>query len=258
MAPQKLGETKGPLVVWIFVILIFAILILLGGSSGRSLPRDVTTSLIIGLLFNMAIPWGLVLVLLIVFVAFWERKRSLKEIFSSLGLRRTGSLKSVFWAFALTPMFILIYLLLMLLTYLLGPFSFQQAVGQSNGQIPLWYPYYMIIYSFFPVAFVEEMLARGYILDRLMPEHPSSLKKALPAIVVSSVLFTLYHLPAYLRVYSLSLPWAFALLVFNVFPWSITLSVAYVRARTRNILGSVVIHFLADSSTFIIMLLGMS
>ncbi|MEM1589258.1 MAG: CPBP family intramembrane glutamic endopeptidase [Candidatus Bathyarchaeia archaeon] len=60
--------------------------------------------------------------------------------------------------------------------------------------MPAWYPYYMIIYAFFPVAVVEEAFARGYMLDRLMPEHPSSLARAFPAIITSSILFTLYHL----------------------------------------------------------------
>jgi len=112
----------------------------------------------------------------------------------------------------------------------------------------------MIVYSFFPVAVVEEAFGRGYMLDRLMPIHPSSLAKALPAIIIGSLLFTFYHLPSYLGVYSLSLPWAVALLAGNVFPWSVALSIAYVRARTRNILGPVFIHFLADSIPIILSL----
>jgi len=112
----------------------------------------------------------------------------------------------------------------------------------------------MIIYAFFPVAVVEEAVARGYMLDRLMPEHPSTLAKASHAIIISSLLSTLYHLPAYLGIYSFSLVWAVALLVGNVFPWSIALSIAYVRARSRNILGPVLIHFLADSIPIILLL----
>lgn len=186
------------------------------------------------------------------FLAFWEKKRSLKEIFVSVGLKREGFAKSVLWTLALIPFFLIIYLLLMMFSYFLGPVSFPQSSVPSGGQIPAWYPYYMMIYSFFPVAVVEEAFARGYMLDRLMPEHPSSLTKALPAIIISSLLFTLYHLPSYLRVYSFSLPWATALLLGNVFPWSIALSIAYVRARTRNILGPVLIHFLVDSIPIIL------
>lgn len=112
----------------------------------------------------------------------------------------------------------------------------------------------MSVSSFFPVAVVEEAIARGYILDRLVPEHPSSLVKALPAILLGSLLFTLYHLPSYLGLYSFSTPWAVALLTGNVFPWSVGLSIAYVRARTRNIIGPVLIHFLADNIPIILML----
>jgi membrane protease YdiL (CAAX protease family) len=145
---------------------------------------------------------------------------------------------------------------MMMLSYLLGPNPLMHDSGSSSGQAPLWYPFYMIVYSFFPVAVVEEAIGRGYVLDRLMPQHPSSLVKALPAILLSSLLFTLYHLPSYLMLYSFSVPWTFALLAGSVFPWSVALSIAYVRARTRNVLGAVLIHFLADSIPFIIMLLG--
>jgi len=203
---------------------------------------------------SIAIPWGAVLVFLVVFVAFWEKKRYLREIFSSLGLKRKGSAKSVFWALSLIPFFLAIYLIFIMFSYFLGPVSFTQASVSSGGQFPLWYPYYMIIYSFFPVAVIEEAVGRGYMLDRLMPQHPSGLIKALPAMLLSSLLLTLYHLPAYLKVYSFSLPWVVALLAGNVFPWSVALSIAYVRARTRNILGPVLIHFLLDSMPYILML----
>jgi len=254
MLSKKWGETKGPFIVWLFVTLCFAIPMLFRSSSSGPLPHDITMSLILSLLINVAIPWGLVIVFLVIFLAFWEKKRSLKEIFASLGLKREGSVKSVIWTFALIPFFLVIYLLLMVFSYFLGPVSFPQASGPSDGQVPLWYLYYMIIYSFFPVAVVEEAFARGYMLDRLMPEHPSNLVRALPAIIISSLLFTLYHLPAYLTVYSFSLPWAVALLAGNVFPWSIALGVAYVRAQTRNILGPVLMHFLADSMPIILSL----
>jgi len=253
MSTKKLGETKGPFIVWLFIALCFTIPILFSGSSAQSVPQD-TISLILILLFNIGIPWGIVIIFLVVFLAFWEKTRSLKKIFSSLGLKREGSAKSLFWALALIPLFLGIYLLLMMFTYFLGPVSFPQASDPGGGQAPSWYPYYMIMYSFFPVAVVEEAFSRGYMLDRLMPEHPSSLAKALPAIIISSILFTLYHLPSYLRVYSFSLQWAAALLSGNVFPWSIALSIAYVRARTRNILGPVLIHFLADSIPVILLL----
>lgn len=254
MASKKLGEIKGPFIVWLFVTLCFAIPMVFRSSSSTPIPQDITMSIFLTLFINIAIPWGLVLVFLVIFLAFWEKRRSLKEIFAGLGLKRKGSVKSLFWTLALIPFFLVIYLLLMMLSYFLSPVSFPQTSGPSDEPVPLWYLYYMIIYSFFPVAVVEEAFARGYMLDRLMPEHPSNLTKALPAIILSSLLFTLYHLPAYLRLYSFSLPWAVSLLAGNIFPWSIALGVAYVRARTRNILGPVLIHFLADSMPIVLLL----
>jgi len=110
----------------------------------------------------------------------------------------------------------------------------------------------MIIYSFFPVAVVEEAFARGYMLDRLTPHHPSSIVKALTAIVLSSLLFTLWHVPGYLIAYSFSIPWVVGLLAGNVFPISLVLSIAYVRARTRNIVGPMLIHFLLNALPMIL------
>ena len=112
----------------------------------------------------------------------------------------------------------------------------------------------MIIYAFFPVAVVEEAFSRGYMLDRLMPQHPSTLKDGLPAILLSSLLFTLWHLPGYLMGYRFSIPWVASLLAVNVFPISVVLSVAYVKARTRNIVGPVLIHFLLDALPMILTL----
>jgi len=55
MASKKLGEIKGPFIVWLFVTLYFAIPILFGGSSNGTLPQNVTILLVFGLLIGMAI-----------------------------------------------------------------------------------------------------------------------------------------------------------------------------------------------------------
>jgi len=178
----------------------------------------------------------------------------LKDIFSSVGLKKEGFVKSVFRSVALFPLFLAIGLTTVMLSHFLGPVPFLRAFASNGGQFPVWYLYYMIINSFFPVAVVEEAVGRGYMLDRLMPQHPSSLVKALPAILLSSLLFTLWHLPSYLKAYAFSLPRIVALLTGNVFPLSVVLSVAYIRSRTRNIAGSVFIHFLLDSMPYILML----
>jgi len=156
--------------------------------------------------------------------------------------------------YCLFSIFLSIGLITLMLSYFLGSVTFLLAFVTNSGQFPLWYLYYMIINSFFPVAVVEEAVGRGYMLDRLMPQHPSSLVKALPAVLLSSLLFTLLHLPSYLKVYAFSLLWVVALLAGNVFPLSVGLSMAYVRSRTRNIAGPVLIHFLLDSMPYMLML----
>jgi len=254
MVLKKLGEIKGPIIVWIFVVSYLTVLAVFSGSSTGTLPQALTVSIVFALLIAMAQPFGLMLIFLVIFLALYEKRHSLVEIFSSVGLRRKGIRKSILWTFALIPLIFVVYLLLMMITYFLGPISFPQASSSNNGETPLWYLYYMILYSLFPVALVEETFARGYLLDRLMPRHPSRLLKALPAILLSSLLFTLYHLPTYLKVYQFSTAWAIALLTGNVFPWSIILSIAYVKAGTRNIIGPVVMHFLADSMPIVLKL----
>jgi len=250
VASKKFGETKGPFIVWLFFTLYFAIPILFGGSSNGTLPQNITISIILGLLTGIVIGWGGILVFLVIFLALWEKRRSLREIFSSVGLKRTGSVKSVLWSFALLPLLIAISLLgMMVLSYFLGPIP---SAVSGNGQFPTWYIWYMVIYSFFPVAVLEEAIARGYMLDRLMPQHPSSLVKALPAMLLSSLLMTLWHVPAYLRVYAFPIPWTVGRLAGNVFPISIILSIAYVRAKTRNIIGPILIHFLLDATPIIL------
>jgi len=154
----------------------------------------------------------------------------------------------VLWSFALFPSLIVVGLMMIVLSVFLGPVP---SAVSGNVQIPAWYTLYMVIYSFFPVAVLEEAIARGYLLDRLMPQHPSSLVKALPAMLLSSLLMTLWHVPAYLRVYAFPIPWVISLLAGNVFPISVVLSIAYVRARTRNIIGLVLVHFLLDAMPII-------
>ena len=121
MASKKLGETKGPTIVWLFVTFYFAIGIAFSESSNGTLPQSITPSLIVSLLLAMATGWGVVLVFLVIFLAFWEGQRSLKGIFSSVGLKRKGSVKGVFWSFAMFPLFIIIGLMAMMISNFLGP-----------------------------------------------------------------------------------------------------------------------------------------
>jgi membrane protease YdiL (CAAX protease family) len=245
----RFGEIKAPLVVWLFFTLYLAAYILI-----RCLFQIYTTLTLQSLLVEAAEVYGVLLAFLVVFVALKEKRRSLRDVFSSIGFKHKGIAKSVLWTFALFPLFIIIGLVSMALSNYSGSLLSLNAFVSSNGQFPLWYRYYMIVYSFFPVAVVEEMFARGYLLDRLMPEHPSSLRRALPAMFLSSVLFTVWHLPSYLAGRGFSGLQVAVLLGSNVFLISVVLGAAYVRAKSRNIMGPVLVHFLLDAIPVIITL----
>ena len=93
MASKKLGEIKGPSIVWLFVTLYFAIGMVFSGSANGTLPQNLTMSVVLDLLVAMARGWGVILAFLFIFLALWERRRRLGEIFSSVGLKRKGSVK---------------------------------------------------------------------------------------------------------------------------------------------------------------------
>jgi len=245
----KFGETRGPFVVWLFFTLYLAAYIAI-----RRLFYVFTTLTLESLLIESAQVYGVLLVFLIAFLALWEKRRSLRNIFSSVGFKRKGTAKSVLWSFAPFPLFTVIGLVSMTLSNYLSSLPSLSVFVSSNGQFPLWYRYYLIAYALFPVAVVEEMFARGYVLDRLMPEHPSTLRKALPAILLSSFLFTIWHLPTYLAGYGLPSLQIAVLLAGNVFPISVVLSIAHVRSKSRNIAGPVLVHFLLDAIPVIITL----
>jgi hypothetical protein len=79
--------------------------------------------------------WGGILVFLVIFLALRERRRSLTEIFSSVGLKTKGAVKSVFWSIVITPLFlVLIGVMAMMFNYFLGPML---TLVSDNGQIPL-------------------------------------------------------------------------------------------------------------------------
>lgn len=248
MESKKLREISGPFIIWLFFTVYYVVIAIsvwsrssVGGGGG-GLPTAISLPIVLSLLLNLALNYGVLLAFLLGFVAFWEKRRSLRHVFSSLGLKAQGSAKSVVWSIALFPF----YAIVGLVGLSLGFFSASATAPALNStQTPLWILWYMVIYAFFPVAVVEELFARGYLLDRLMPKHPSRLREALPAMLLSSFLFTLWHIPGYWAQGFPSLR-MIGLLAGNVFPLSLILSVAYVRAGTRNIAGPILVHFLLD------------
>lgn len=168
-----------------------------------------------------------------------EKRRSLKDLLVSVGFRKQGIGKSILWTMAcIIPYIVVIFLI-----------SGQSLIQQATliKSFPTWLIICNILYFLVFVAAFEESFFRGYLLDRFMPEHPSSIKKALPAILLSSLFFMIYHIP---------------ILVFNgnlfslapILVISVLLSLGYVKSRNRNIAGPVIAHFLVDSSLYFLVL----
>ncbi len=235
-ASARFGEWKGPILVSL-VLTAF-------GTAATFFVRFVELTLTAAIL-GAAVFYGFATVFLVSFVGVHEKRRRLRTVFASLGLRKAGTGRSFEWALLLFPAVVGVSLAgTAALSVILGPLPPQVT---HTGSQPSWVLWFTLVEAFFPVAIVEEMYGRGYLLDRLMPMHPASLRKAGPAILVSAVLFALWHVGSYLQAYGFSVAWTVGLIGLNVFPLSVVVGVAYVRSRTQNIAGVIFLHFLLDA-----------
>lgn len=101
MASRLFGETKGPTVFTALLMLCVAIpFLLFRGSSGSS-PQNLTVSVALDLVANFGLAYGIWIVFFIRFLAVWEKKRSLRDILTSVGFKKEGLGKSIFWALLL-------------------------------------------------------------------------------------------------------------------------------------------------------------
>ena len=92
------------------------------------------------------------------------------------------------------------------------------------------------------------------MLDRLMPSHPAGIRATLPAVLGVSVLGMLYHIPTYYFGYHFS-PLS-ALFNFGVVFLSFTfIGFGYVQSRVRNISGPILVHFLLDAVSYLLVIL---
>jgi membrane protease YdiL (CAAX protease family) len=110
--------------------------------------------------------------------------------------------------------------------------------------LPLWYIPFAIVLLAADVV-TEETVVRGYILDRLMPAHPSSLRQSLAAVLVTSVMMSSYHVVPYLYTYGFAAALTGVNLVAD-FLYSILVCFAYIKSRARNVSGPILLHFLLD------------
>ncbi len=236
MADARLGETKGPLIVWIVLTAYGTVVTTLVRFGELTLASAVLGAVVF---------YGFTAAFLVGFVSLHEGRRGLADVFAHLGLRKDGIVRSLEWGVLLLPGVIVVSLAgTALLASLLGPLPPQFT---QTGPQPTWVLWLKLIESLFPVAVVEEMYGRGYLLDRLLPAHPSTVRQAVPALLLSAALFALWHVASYLQVYAFSLAWTVGLIALNAFPLGVVVGIAYVRSRTQNIAGVILLHFLLDA-----------
>lgn len=195
-------------------------------------------------------------ILLFLFAFVWvyekrERGGGISSLFSSVGWSRNGIGKSLKWALILLLILAPISLILSAVESSIAVGTGSSSAQPATTSIPLASLIIMVI-SVFATAVTEETAVRGYILDRLMPAHPSTLRLSLNAIIVASVMQMSYHAAPYLNTYGYSLPVTIVRLV-SVFVYSIFLSIAYVRSRVRNASGPILFHFLLDAGFYIVL-----
>ncbi len=94
----------------------------------------------------------------------------------------------------------------------------------------------MVIIPIIGTAIVEEVFFRGYILNTLLKD----MKRGV-AIIITSILFVLIHLPLLLFIQHLGAS-EFLLALYILFVSSIVYSILFV--KTRSLWPSIIAHFL--------------
>jgi membrane protease YdiL (CAAX protease family) len=254
-APAGRSGKKGPVLVWLFILSYWTLTSFFGRASSVSqLPSAISISMWVTFIAGQLLEYAPVLLFLFLFVWIYERRErsgGIRSLFSSVGWNRNGLGKSLKWA--------LVFLLIVApISIVLSSVESSVSVGTGSSStqpamtsIPLA-ALIIIVISAFATAVTEETAVRGYILDRLMPAHPSTLRLSLNAVIIASVMQTSYHAASYINTYGYSLPVTVVGLV-SVFVYSIFLSFAYVRSRARNASGPILFHFLLDAGFYIVL-----
>jgi membrane protease YdiL (CAAX protease family) len=241
--------------VWGFVVAYFTMVYLAASRTGsvnqQQIPSSSSLPFAISVIDGELIAFVPVMLFLIYFVRRYEGG-SLRSTISSLGLNHRGVGKSLLWSMVFMALLVLAIILWEGL--IVGIFGSAFATAQTlASNIPPWYAAVIMVPTLLN-AVMEESVGRGYMLDRLMPSHPGSLRASLPAVLGVSVLGMLYHIPTYFLGYQFS-PLS-ALFNFGVVFLSFTfVGLGYVRSRVRNISGPILVHFLLDASAYFLILL---
>jgi membrane protease YdiL (CAAX protease family) len=164
--------------------------------------------------------------------------RSIKSTLSSFGLEKTRLLNGLHWA-------ILLGLVLSFLQRYFSRNNDQIAFLFRSGKFAYLFPMALVL-MLFTAGFTEEFFFRGVLQTRLQQMFPSKII----AVIVTSVLFGIYHLPyAYLNPRWPSygnLSEAFSSALGQGIPMGLILGAVYVRTK-NNLLACIVVHSLLNS-----------
>jgi membrane protease YdiL (CAAX protease family) len=222
----------GPLVVYFCMLaamLLFALV-----ATPFEISGDVLT-----LIDQWAI-YAIALGFVYLHVRRYERR---KKFWESVGVRRKNLGQCFMWLLALLVVFTVIMALYWQVVISAMGTNPQEVVTEHfEERFPDWYFAYMFLGSFIPVGISEELIFRGFMLDRFLVKGP------IFAILVSSFLFSSLHL-WYAGFGVTGLPLYGAVFLLAVF-WGI------VYWKTRNVVGLAIFHGLNNVSLSVNHFLG--
>ena len=103
----------------------------------------------------------------------------------------------------------------------------------------------LLVYTLFPIAISEEIVFRGFMLNRLLPKQGNAtLLNSVPAIVISAVYFMIAHVPVYLAVYGLNDLLSVVTILAYILLYGIISGFIFV--LTRNVIPDIVVHWIND------------
>jgi membrane protease YdiL (CAAX protease family) len=150
-----------------------------------------------------------------------------KQGFSSLGITSKNLFPSIYISLALGILFALEGVIVNFLKY--GSTNFGANIGQNAFAISL------VLSA--ATAISEELAFRGYLFKRLW----HALESEWSANLISSFVWALIHIPIAIFWWNLGTPQTFAFLIITTI---FGIGSAYVFARTKNIVASIILHIL--------------
>jgi membrane protease YdiL (CAAX protease family) len=183
-------------------------------------------------LISQVVTYAVALTVVYLHVTRFERRK----FWSTVGLKRENLMSGIIWVFALSVIFTFILSIYWTgVNSVMGSSSEEVTRGLFEGA-PDWFFIYLGFAFFIPVAFTEELIFRGFMIERFL--H----KGAVKAIAISAILFSSLHIGYIFSGGVSALPIYGGLFLIAVW-WGL----AYY--KSRNIIGLIIFHGLFNLST---------